>query len=217
MKTRSRRGPDPREPAARVVLVAIAGGSGSGKTWLAAKLRRQLGPSAGLISLDDFYRDLAHVPLAERPRTNFDSPAAIDWVCLTGALRAIAAGQAPLLPRYDFTRHTRADRPRRWRRRPIVLVEGLWPWVRARLRRWYALRIFRAEDADRRYARRLRRDIRQRGRTPAEVERQWVTQVEPMFARFVALQRRTADVIVGGELEVTEVARLAKRIRALAR
>jgi len=72
-----------------VTLVAIAGGSGSGKTWLAAALRRRLRGTAALLSIDDFYRDLAHLPPNRRTRVNFDSPAAIDWVAFESALRAI--------------------------------------------------------------------------------------------------------------------------------
>jgi len=200
-----------------VVLVAIAGGSGSGKTWLASALRRRLHPHAGLISLDDFYRDLSHLPLARRARTNFDSPAAIDWKLFAATLRAILAGAAPRLPRYDFAHHTRAARSRRWRRCPIVLIEGLWPWVRPGLRPLFALRIFREVEPRQRYERRLRRDVAHRGRTPAGVARQWRTQVEPMFARHVAPQRRTADVVLGATVSPAEITRLVQRIRRLCR
>ncbi|MBI5689803.1 MAG: uridine kinase [Verrucomicrobia bacterium] len=209
----------PRPSAAKspaVILVAIAGGSGSGKTWLATSLHRRLRPHAGLISLDDFYRDLSHLPLARRARTNFDSPAAIDWRLFATLLRALAAGETPILPRYDFARHNRAARVRRWRRKRIVLVEGLWPWAQPHLRRLFALRIYREADPDLRYERRLRRDVRHRGRTPESVDHQWRLQVEPMFTRHVAPQRRTADVVLGARVTPAELAALARRIRRLA-
>ena len=202
-------------PAAPVVLVAIAGGSGSGKTWLAAALRRRLHPRAGLLSLDDFYRDLAELPVAERARINFDSPAAIDWKLFEASLRAIARGETPILPRYDFAQHTRAPATRRWRRRDIVLIEGLWPWVKPRLRGQYALRIYRSTDTDRRYQRRLTRDIKERGRTPDDVERQWNSQVEPMHVRHVAPQRKSAHLVLDAIVTPRELARLACHIRAL--
>ena len=213
MKTK----PSPRRDSgpAPVVLFAIAGGSGSGKTWLAAALRRRLHPLAGLISLDDFYRDLSHLPLAKRARMNFDSPAAIDWHQFEASLRAIAAGETPVLPCYDFAHHTRAPRTRRWRRRPIVFIEGLWPWVKAELRPLFSLRIYRAVETDLRYARRLRRDIKYRGRTAAAVERQWNTQVEPMYAHHVKSQEKSADVILGGMVTPADLAALAQRIREL--
>lgn len=203
-------------PRARpVVLVAIAGGSGSGKTWLAAALQRQLGRSAGLLSLDDFYRDLSHLPLARRARTNFDSPAAIDWLTFARALRAIARGETPVLPCYDFAHHTRATRTRRWQRRPIVLVEGLWPWVKPEVRALYALRIYRSAQSDLRYQRRLARDVRHRGRTPDDVARQWQAQVEPMHVRHVAPQRKSAHLVLDAVLTPRDLARLAQHLRTL--
>lgn len=206
----------PSAPSARpVVLVAIAGGSGSGKTWLATALRRRLRPLAGLISLDDFYRDLSHLPKARRARINFDSPAAIDWPAFEAALRAIRAGGEPLLPRYNFAEHTRSTRTHRWRQRPIVVIEGLWPWVNPRLRSLFALRIFRAADGEMRYERRLRRDQQQRGRSAAAVDRQWRSQVEPMFLRHVAPQKRSADLILDARVGVAELTSLARQIARL--
>lgn len=205
----------PSTRAPRVVLVAIAGGSGSGKTWLAQALRRRLGRRAALLSLDDFYRDLGHLPPARRAGRNFDRPAAIDWPALAAVLDAIAAGGRPSVPRYDFTRHTRHGRSRRWARRPVVLVEGLWPWVRPALRERFALRIFRDTAAPVRRERRLERDVRERGRTATSVRRQWRDQVEPMFRRHVARQRDRAHVVVGGELEDAALEDLSRRILAL--
>jgi uridine kinase len=198
-----------------VVLVAIAGGSGSGKTWLAAALQRRLRPQAALISLDDFYRELPHLSVAERAKANFDSPAAIDWKLFESTLRAIAAGGTPLLPRYDFSQHTRAAATRRWRRRQIVLVEGLWPWTKPRLRALFALRIFRAVEAGVRYQRRLDRDLKHRGRTREAVEQQWRLQVEPMHVRYVAPQQRSADVVLEARLTPAQFTGLADKIRRL--
>lgn len=201
--------------APRVVLVAIAGGSGSGKTWLAQALRRRLGRRAALLSLDDFYQDLGHLTPARRARRNFDRPAAIDWAALAAVLDGIAAGGRPPVPRYDFTRHTRHGRSRRWAPRPVVLIEGLWPWVRPALRERFALRIYRDTAAPVRRERRLERDVRERGRTATSVRRQWREQVEPMFRRHVAPQRDRAHVVVGGELEDAALEDLSRRILAL--
>lgn len=200
-----------------VTLVAIAGGSGSGKTWLATALRRRLRGSAALLSIDDFYRDLSHLPPNRRTRVNFDSPAAIDWVAFESALRAIADGGAPELPLYDFSRHTRAEQVRRWQPRAIVIIEGLWPWVRSRLRGLFALRLYRAAETELRFARRLRRDVRERGRQPADITRQWRAQVEPMFTRHVAPQRRHAHAVLGAKLTASDINRWARRIRELHR
>lgn len=207
----------PSARAPRVVLVAIAGGSGSGKTWLAQALHRRLGRRAALLSLDDFYRDLGHLPLARRARRNFDRPAAIDWPALAAVLDGIAGGGRPPVPQYDFTRHTRHGRSRRWAPRPVVLVEGLWPWVRPALRERFDLRIYRDAAAALRHERRLERDVRERGRTATSVRRQWRDQVEPMFRLHVAPQRAGAHLVVKGELEEEALEDLSRRILELLR
>ena len=197
-------------------LIAIAGGSGSGKSWLARRLRRRLGARAGLLSLDDFYRDLAGLARPARDRVNFDNPAAIDWELCEACLRRIQAGEPCLLPRYDFTNHTRRAGGRRWRPRPVVLVEGLWPLHRPRLRRLFALSVFVACAPETRLARRVERDQRERGRTRASVLRQFEEHVGPMHDRFVEPQRRRADVVLTSPIPRPAVTELVARIATLA-
>src|SRR5689334_19413218 len=93
-------------------LVAIAGGSGAGKTWLAQKLQRILGNKAARLSLDDFYRDRSHLPLSRRAKLNFDHPRSIDWPSVKRALRDLRAGRPTQVPQYDFKTHCRR---RQWR------------------------------------------------------------------------------------------------------
>src|SRR4051812_10073274 len=113
-----------RPTAAR--LVAIVGGSGAGKSWLAAELQSRLGTRAGRLCLDDFYRDRSHLPVKRRARLNFDHPAAIDWAMFEEVLGQIQAGLPLEVPKYDFSVHTRCASLARWQSKPIVLVEGLW-------------------------------------------------------------------------------------------
>lgn len=204
--------PPPPAPSP-AVLVAIAGGSGSGKSWLARALHRRLRPHAALLSLDDFYRDLSDLPPARRARTNFDHPEALDWDLLRRCLTDIRAGRPTALPRYDFGTHSRRPGARRWRPRPIVLVEGLWPWARPGMARLYAFRFFRESPADLRLRRREARDTRERGRTRASVLRQWRTQVEPMYDGHVAPQRRNAHEHLAGDLRPADLARLAQCVK----
>jgi uridine kinase len=199
-----------------VILVAIAGGSGSGKSWLAAELERRLQPHAARLSLDDFYRDLAARPMAARAMVNFDAPGAIDWPLVEACLGQIRRGEAAWLPRYDFATHTRRPRRRRWEPRPIVLIEGLWPWWRAALRRHYALRVFRTGPDEVLFARRLKRDVAERARTPESVDRQWRRQVRPMYRRYVRPQMDSAHVVLPCEAPEWRLERLAARIRRLA-
>lgn len=198
------------------IAIAIAGGSGSGKTWLARAILRRLRPHAALLSLDDFYRDLSDLPPARRERVNFDTPEALDWPLLGECLDGILAGRAVPLPRYDFTSHTRRGTRRRWKPRPIVLLEGLWPWQRPEFRTRFALRIFRDTPVGQRLERRRTRDVRDRGRTADSVDRQWRRQVQPMYRRHVASQRRHAHLVLDAEIDRRGLAELACRIRQLA-
>lgn len=179
-----------------VHLVAIVGGSGAGKTWLARRLKRRLGQEAGVLSLDDFYRDLSGLPLRQRARANFDHPDAIEWALFQECLEGIQRGEQVRLPRYDFATHTRRLRPRLWRPRRVVLVDGLWLLHRPDLRRRHSWSVFVDCPAALRLSRRLERDQHERGRSRASILRQFRRQVGPMHDRFVEPQKRWADLVV---------------------
>jgi len=198
-----------------VHLVAIAGGSGSGKTWLARRLRRRLGCDAGLISLDDFYRDLSALPKRERDQRNFDDPAAIEWSLFLQTLARIKRGESAAIPRYDFASHTRRRRPRLWRPKPVVLLEGLWLLREPRARRLYSLSVYLDAGGDVRLRRRVARDGKERGRNRASVLRQFREQVEPMHKRFVASQSRHADIVLDSPMGEEALGKLVAMVKAL--
>jgi uridine kinase len=197
-------------------VVAIAGGSGAGKSWLAGELARRLAPRAAVLSLDRFYRDLSRLPPAERARRNFDVPTAIDWPLVVRSLRAMRAGQSPAIPRYSFSSHTRQKRWQRWRPVDVVLVEGLWPYWRRPLAGLFDLRLFKRGHAALRRQRRLARDTRERGRTPASVTDQWRRHVAPQHARYVRPQSRWAHQVLPGVVSSVGLNRLERKIRRLA-
>lgn len=199
----------------RPILIAIAGGSGSGKTHLAKKLQAALGRSAGCLSLDDFYRDRSHLAPARRARINFDHPAAIEWPLVERTLRSCLSGKVVSVPRYDFATHSRTPMANSFKPKPVVLVDGLWLLRRPAVRRLFALRIFIDCPANTRLNRRLARDQRSRGRSAASIRQQFRTMVEPMHARYVAPQARSADVHLRGSWGPREVAALLRRIRHL--
>ena len=124
------------------LLVALVGGSGSGKTWLARKLCSELGRSAVRLALDDFYRDQSHVAMAQRGRINFDHPRAIDWDSFERVLRECLLGCPVSVPVYDFKTHSRQAKARTFQPRPIILVDGLWLLHRPSLRRLFPASIF---------------------------------------------------------------------------
>ncbi len=197
------------------MLVAIVGGSGSGKTWLADRLARALPGKVSRISLDDFYRDLSHLSPHARARVNFDHPRAVDWACLEKVLRSCLAGHRTGLPRYDFRTHCRRPGLKAWRPRPIVICEGLWLLRRPALRRLFQVRIFLECPAALRLHRRLGRDVRARGRSPESVVRQFKLQVAPLHQRFVASQARRADLVLKSPVSAGSVRGLAGMLRKL--
>jgi uridine kinase len=203
----------PRSRSDLSTLIAIAGGSGSGKTWLARRLKRRFGRLAGLLSLDDFYRDLSALSPRQRDRVNFDDPQAIDWALFTECLAGIQRGETVLLPRYNFSTHTRKPLRRRWKPRPIVLLEGLWLLRHPELRHLYSLSVFIDCPEAARRQRRLERDGRERGRSRASVLRQFREQVAPQHQRFVAPQARHAHLVLPSPISRDALASLENRIR----
>src|SRR5580700_8022235 len=151
------------------LLVAIVGGSGAGKSWLAGRIVAALGGRAGRVELDAFYRDRSYLSPERRARINYDHPRAIDWPGVERALGDCLAGRRTRLPRYDFQDHCRLRTTKLLQPKPIVLVDGLWLLRRPSLRRLFGLRIFLDCPARRRLSRRVARDARLRGRTPASV------------------------------------------------
>jgi uridine kinase len=199
----------------RPILVAIVGGSGSGKSWLAEKLA--FGRKVARFSLDDFYRDRSHLPLERRGATNFDHPAAIEWSLVEETLRDCVGGKETRIPQYDFTSHSRLREKRLLKPMPIVLVDGLWLLRRPALRRLFDLRIFIDCPARTRLKRRLARDQASRGRTPASIRRQFRKNVEPMHLLYVAPQARWADVVLQANWGGREIRRLVRRLKEVER
>ncbi len=196
-------------------MIAIVGGSGSGKSWLAEKLQAALAPHAVRLSLDDFYLDRSHLPSTRRARLNFDHPRAVDWRELERVLDALRSGARAPVPVYDFKTHSRLARSKVVKPARFVLVDGLWLLRRRTVRRLFTLGIFVDCSARLRLRRRLERDGRSRGRSRSSVLRQFRTTVEPMHARYVAPQVRQADVVVPGTSGTPQIRRLAGRIRRL--
>ncbi|MFO1477375.1 MAG: uridine kinase [Verrucomicrobiota bacterium] len=186
---------NPRNPPC---LVAITGGSGSGKTWLADRLWRDFAPFAARLSMDDFYLDLSSLPPEVRERNNFDRPDALDCELFESVLRRAKSGEPVWLPCYDFATHTRTGRKRLWRPAPLVLVDGLWPLVHPHIRPLFNLGIFLECDESLRLERRLARDTAERGRTAESVHEQFRSCVAPMHGEHVAPQARWADLLLAG-------------------
>ena len=179
------------------VIVGIAGGSASGKSTVVERLTARLGGDiVAVVAHDRYYRDQSALPVDVRATLNFDHPDALETELLLTHLTALRAGVTIEAPVYDFTRHARSARVDRVEPRPVVLVEGVLVLADARLRTVIDLRVFVDTDDESRYARRLRRDVAQRGRTVESVQSQYDSTVRPMHDQFVEPSRRYADVIL---------------------
>jgi len=197
------------------LLVAIVGGSGSGKTWLAERLKGKLRGKAAHLSLDNFYRDRSHLSASRRSRINFDNPGSIDWKTLRRVLSAVLRWRRTGLPAYDFKTHCRARQQRVFTPKPIVLIEGLWLLRTPSLRRLFGFAVFLDCPAATRLMRRLQRDLQSRGRSLVDTRAQFWTTVQPMHKKFVLPQSQWADVIVRGRCSRSEVEALAAALRTL--
>jgi uridine kinase len=179
------------------VVVGIAGCSGSGKTTLAAELARELGGTH--FPLDHYYRDLSHLPLAERFEQNFDDPNLMEIPLLAAQVGALARGEAIERPLYDFTTHTRVPgRTETIRAGAFLMVEGLFAMYYEALLPLYHLGIYIDTPDDLCFERRMKRDIEQRGRTAESVKRQYEATVRPSSVRYVRPSAVNADLTVDG-------------------
>src|SRR5689334_22152355 len=125
------------------MIVAIVGGSGSGKSWLANRLAQTLGPDrAGIICQDSFYKDLSHLTPAQRAEVNFDDPKALDWAAFRKCLTHVASGRVGRIPKYNFATHSRDLGETLLEPRDVVIFEGLWLLHRPALRRFFQLGVF---------------------------------------------------------------------------
>jgi uridine kinase len=179
------------------LVLGFAGCSGSGKTTLAAELARTLD---GLhFPLDHYYRDLAHLPFAERVRQNFDDPALIESPLLAAHIAALARGESIDRPVYDFAIHTRvSNRTQTVRAGRSLIVEGLFTLVYAELLPLYHLRIYIDTPDAVCFERRMRRDVEQRGRTPESVRSQYEATVRPAAEQCIRPSAVHADLLLDG-------------------
>jgi uridine kinase len=193
----------------------VAGGSGSGKTTVVEEIIRALRPyPVSVIHHDSYYRDLAHRPFEERAEVNFDHPDALETELLIEHLHQLRNGEGVDVPIYDFSTHTRTNRTQRVEATGVIVVDGILVLVEPRLRDLLDIKVYVATDADIRFIRRLRRDMRERGRSLESVVEQYLKTVRPMHNAFVEGSRTHADIIIpeGGRNQVA-IDLLVSRLR----
>jgi uridine kinase len=183
-------------------VLGIAGGSGSGKSTIARAILEALAPGAGvLVEQDHYYRPHSHLEPEEREKVNYDHPDSLEVELLAAHIDELRAGRAIERPTYDFSIHDRAPRGVFIEPAKVIVVEGILVLFEPRLRQRFDAKLFVDTDADIRLMRRIRRDLEHRGRSFAQIRKQYYESVRPMHMAFVEPSKRFADLIVpeGGQ------------------
>ncbi|OQY08782.1 MAG: uridine kinase [Marinitoga sp. 4572_148] len=177
-------------------IIGIAGGTGSGKTTVAYKIRETLGSqNCEILPMDNYYRDLSHETLEERKKHNYDHPNMIEDELMFKHLTELKDDKSIELPEYDFTQFTRVGATKFYPK-PIIIVEGIFALYYKELRDLYDLAVYVDTENDLRFIRRLERDIKERGRNLDSVIEQYTTTVKPMHDAYVEPTKKYADIII---------------------
>lgn len=197
------------------LTIGLAGPSCSGKSTVGRALAAALGEEATLLPADVYYRDLSHIDLDARTRTNFDHPEAIEHELLVEHLAALRRGEAVDRPVYDFVRHTRSGDVLRLEPGRLLIVEGLfvlhWEAVRALL----DVAVFIDAPDSVCLARRIKRDVAERGRTESSVIAQFARTVRPMAEAYIRPSKVHAGVVLqGADAVASSLQKLRKALPA---
>ena len=188
-----------------MIIIGIAGGTGSGKTTVVRKIVENL-PKGEVVVLpqDSYYKDSSHVPVEERQNINFDHPNAFDWDLLTSQLAQLKSGKAIEQPTYSYLTCTRQKETIHIEPKNVIIVEGLLALCDPMLRNQMALKIFVDADSDERLIRVISRDIVERGRTAEDVMNRYTRVLKPMHLQFIEPTKRYADLIIpeGGNNQI---------------
>ncbi|MBQ4342297.1 MAG: uridine kinase [Erysipelotrichaceae bacterium] len=188
------------------ILIGIAGGSASGKSSIAQRLKEEfsLTNSVVIIRQDDYYKDQTHLSMEERVKTNYDHPFAFDNDLLIQHLHELMEGRSIEKPIYDYTVHNRSEVTETVKPCDVIVLEGLFVLESEKLRELLDMKIFVDTDADIRFIRRMVRDVKERGRSLDSVVSQYTTTVRVMHDLFIEPSKRYANLIIpeGGHNEV---------------
>lgn len=187
-----------------MIIIGIAGGTGSGKTTVVKKIVESLAADeVAVLPLDSYYKDSSMVPVEERQNINFDHPNAFDWELLSEHIDMLRRGQAIEQPVYSYPTCTRQPETVHVEPRKVIIIEGILALSDRKLCRQMDLRIFVDADPDERLIRVIQRDVLERGRTAEAVMERYVKVLKPMHLEFIEPAKRVADLIIpqGGHNE----------------
>ncbi len=188
-----------------MLIVGIAGGTGSGKTTVVKKIIEKLPEDeVVVVPQDSYYKDNSHLPIEQRQEINFDHPGSIEFPLLINHLKKLKNGEIINMPIYSYLTCTRADETVKLQPKHVVIVEGIMILTDKKLREMMDIKVFVDADADDRLARVVKRDIIERGRSVDKVLERYEKTVKPMHLQFIEPSKRFADIIVpqGGNNKV---------------
>lgn len=180
-----------------MLVIGIAGGTGSGKTTVVNKIIKSLpAGEVAVIPQDSYYKDSGHIPMEERSKINFDEPASIEWTLLEKQLRELKEGKSIEMPTYSYLTCTRQKETVHVEPRDVIIVEGILVLTQPSLCQLMDVKVFVDADADDRLIRVIARDCIERGRTPQMVIDSYQAVLKPMHERYIEPSKRKADLIV---------------------
>ena len=180
----------------KILVIGIAGGTGSGKTTLMNNLIQKFGKDVTVLSHDNYYKRHDELTYEERCQLNYDEPNALETDLMAVHLDQLRRGETIQCPVYDFTVHNRSDETVTIVPRKVIIVEGILIFENKPLRDLMDIKIFVDTDADVRLCRRIKRDVNKRGRTLESVLTQYQDTVKPMHEKYVEPSKKFADIIV---------------------
>ena len=197
-----------------ILVIGVAGGTGSGKTTLVKKLVEYFGDEVSVVSHDNYYKRHDEMTYEERCLINYDEPAAFENELMVAQLDALRRGESVECPVYDYTVHNRSDETVVISARRVILVEGILIFADEALRERMDIRIFVDTDADIRLCRRIKRDVNKRARSLESVLTQYQTTVKPMHEKYVEPSKKFANLVVpeGGK-NVVALDMIVERIK----
>ena len=180
----------------QILVIGIAGGTGSGKTTLMKNLISRFEGSVTVLSHDNYYRRNDHLTYEERCRINYDEPAALETDMMAQHLEQLRKGTTIACPVYDFAQHNRSSETIEIAPRSVIIVEGILIFENEALRNLMDIKIFVDTDADVRLCRRIARDVNERGRSLESVLEQYQNTVKPMHEKYVEPSKKYANLVV---------------------
>lgn len=179
-----------------MLIIGIAGGSGSGKSTITEILKKKFGGDVAVIRHDDYYKAQHDKPFEERVKVNYDAPDAFDTDLMAEHLRLLRLGFPIDCPVYDYSIHDRSDQIIRIEPARVLIIDGILVLAEPKLRSFMDIKIFVDTDADIRILRRIRRDVNERGRSLDSVIDQYLSTVKPMHEMYVEPSKKYADIII---------------------